>query len=301
MRLARGLLGLSAALLVGVAMPTCGEGAGGAPAPAAEVATPATSPTSAAVAVTPTASRTSAASPEAATPTSATTTPVTSPRDEAEEERFAKARDRLIEEIDSYDIIKDRRVLEAIRRVPRHEFVLPDYLDEAYANHPLPIGEGQTISEPLIVAHMTESLQIEPGDRVLEIGTGSGYQAAVLVEMGAEVYSIEIIPTLGARARENLTRLGYASVTLKIADGYYGWEEHAPFDAIIVTAAPDHVPQPLVRQLAVGGRMVIPVGPVGFYQTLWVIERREDGLYNTNLGGCLFVPFTGPGVEEHHQ
>ena len=207
----------------------------------------------------------------------------------------------LVEELDETGFIKDQRVLDAIRRVPRHEFVLPEYLDEAYENRPLPIGEGQTISQPLVVGMMTEALQIQPGHRVLEIGTGSGYQAAVLADLGAEVYSVEIIPSLVERALENLARAGYPNVQLQLGDGYYGWDEHAPFDGIIVTAAPDRVPQTLVEQLRQGGRLVVPVGPPGFYQTLWVIERREDGLHKTSLGPVSFVPFTGAGVEEHGE
>jgi len=216
--------------------------------------------------------------------------------DAAADKRFEEARENLIRELEDAGAAQTR-VLEAMRRVPRHQFVREDYLDEAYANRPLPIGEGQTISQPYVVALMTEVLQLQEGDRVLEIGTGSGYQAAVLAEVGAEVYSIEIIPGLAQWAAENLSRTGYDEVTLLTADGYFGWEDRAPFDAIIVTAAPDHIPPPLLRQLETGGRMVIPVGPQGFYQTLWLIERGEDGLRSTNLGAVGFVPFTGPGVE----
>ncbi|MCX7856330.1 MAG: protein-L-isoaspartate(D-aspartate) O-methyltransferase, partial [Anaerolineae bacterium] len=163
--------------------------------------------------------------------------------------------------------VKNESVLAAMLAVPRHEFVLPEYLDQAYEDHPLPIGYGQTISQPYIVALMSELIDLQPGERVLEIGTGSGYQAAILAELTDQVYSIEIIPELATRARETLDRLGYSQVTTKQADGYWGWEDYAPFDAIIVTAAPDHVPQPLVNQLADGGKMVIPIGPPGVYQS----------------------------------
>jgi len=183
-------------------------------------------------------------------------------------------------------------VLEAMRTVPRHRFVPDDVLGMAYDDHALPIGFGQTISQPYIVALMSEALAVEPGDKVLEIGTGSGYQAAVLAAMGADVYTIEIVPELAARAAARLDELGY-EVAARTADGYFGWEEHAPFDGIIVTAAPDHLPQPLVSQLAPGARMVIPIGPVGAVQTLWVFTADASGeLRGENLGRVVFVPFT---------
>jgi len=189
--------------------------------------------------------------------------------------------------------VTDGAVLRAMETVPRHEFVLPRYLDQAYADHPLPIGYGQTISQPFIVAWMTELLDIEPGDKVLEIGTGSGYQAAVLAEITDHVYTVEIIEELEKSAEERLRRLGYTKVKVKHADGYYGWEEYAPYDAIIVTCAPDHVPQPLVQQLKDGGRLVIPVGPPGGYQSLWLIIKQGDQVLSKNLGGVRFVPLTG--------
>lgn len=188
-------------------------------------------------------------------------------------------------------------VLEAMRTVPRHLFVPAEYLDEAYADHPLPIGYGQTISQPYIVAWMTELLELKPGDKVLEIGTGSGYQAAVLAQLGyVEVYSIEIVPELAESAAKRLKALGYSKVKVKQGDGYYGWEEYAPFDAIIVTAAPDYLPPPLAAQLAQDGRLVIPIGPPGFMQTLWKFVYEGGDLKAINLGGVAFVPFTGPGV-----
>jgi protein-L-isoaspartate(D-aspartate) O-methyltransferase len=177
--------------------------------------------------------------------------------------------------------------------VPRHEFVPDDYDHLAYTDQPLPIGYGQTISQPFIVAWMTELLELEPGDSVLEIGTGSGYQAAVLAELGdIDVYSIEIIPELADRAAQTLRETGYPDVHLKQGDGYYGWKEHAPYDAIIVTAAPDHLPPPLSDQLAPEGRIVIPIGPPGGYQTLWRFVKEEGELVAYNLGDVSFVPFT---------
>lgn len=189
--------------------------------------------------------------------------------------------------------IKDENVLQAMRIVPRHEFVLEQYLSRAYADHPLPIHHGQTISQPYIVALMSELLDTQPGDRILEVGTGSGYQAAVLAEMGADVYTVEIIPELADEARQRLDRLGYTQIQSHTSDGYFGWEEHAPFDAIIVTAAPDHLPQPLANQLTEGGRLIIPIGPVGAFQTLWLFEKIDGELQATNMGGVRFVPLTG--------
>jgi len=191
--------------------------------------------------------------------------------------------------------ITDERVLAVMEKVPRHEFVLPENLEQAYDDHPLPIGYGQTISQPYIVALMTQMLDLLPGQKVLEIGTGSGYQAAVLAELTDQVYTLEIIPELARSARATLNRLGYDYVTSKQGDGYWGWEEHAPFDAIIVTAAPDHIPQPLLSQLADGGHMVIPVGPPGGYQSLWLITREGDEFRNFNWGGVRFVPLTREG------
>ncbi len=193
--------------------------------------------------------------------------------------------------------VTDPGVLRAMRAVARHRFVPADYVEQAYADHPLPIGYGQTISQPYIVAWMTEKLELQPGEKVLEIGTGSGYQAAVLAELGdVEVYSIEIVPELAEQAATRLRALGYTGVQVKQGDGYFGWEEHAPFDAIIVTAAPDHVPPPLAAQLKDGGRLVIPIGPPGGYQSLWQFVKEGDNLTAYNLGGVIFVPFTGVGV-----
>ncbi len=211
-----------------------------------------------------------------------------SPTDE-----YTSTREQMVERQIQGRGIQDSAVLQAMQAVPRHEFVPDKYLSQAYADHPLPIGYGQTISQPYIVALMTEELELNPGDRVLEVGTGSGYQAAVLAEMEAEVYSMEIIPELANQARERLQRLGYTDIKVKNGDGYYGWEEHAPYDAIIVTAAPDHLPQPLVRQLKDRGRLVIPIGPIGAVQTLWLYEKIEGEIQAENLGDVQFVPLTG--------
>lgn len=188
----------------------------------------------------------------------------------------------------------DARVLRAMQQVPRHEFVPEGERRHAYDNRPLPIGHGQTISQPYIVAIMTDLLNLEPGDRVLEIGTGSGYQAAVLAEMSAAVYSIEIIPELAERARHVLDRLNYRQVTTRVGDGYFGWEQQAPFDAIVVTAAADHVPPPLIKQLKPGGRMLIPVGSRFLTQQLVLVEKSTDGEVTTRLLlPVRFVPLTG--------
>ena len=189
--------------------------------------------------------------------------------------------------------VSDPAVLAAMKTVPRHEFVPELYLELAYADHPLPIGYGQTISQPYIVALMTEALDLKADDKVLEIGTGSGYQAAILAEMGLDVYTIEIIPELEASAKARLIDLEYGSVETRNADGYFGWVEEAPFDAVIVTAAPDHLPQPLIQQLADGGRMIIPIGPIGAVQTLWLFTKQGDDLAAKNLGLVTFVPLTG--------
>lgn len=190
-------------------------------------------------------------------------------------------------------MVRDERVLDAMRAVPRHSFVPTGQLGQAYGDHPLPIGYGQTISQPSLVARMTELLELEPGDKVLEIGTGSGYQAAILRELTDQVYSIEIIPELSAIAQVVLDQLGYGDIHLLRADGYFGWEEFAPFDAIIVTAAPDHLPRPLVDQLnRDGGRMVIPIGPVGDVQTLWLVTRQGEDVEMERLLDVRFVPFT---------
>jgi protein-L-isoaspartate(D-aspartate) O-methyltransferase len=183
---------------------------------------------------------------------------------------------------------RDARVLAAIGRVPRHRFVPPGLQHAAYDDTPLPIGHDQTISQPYIVGYMTEMLDLSPTDRVLEIGTGSGYQAAVLAELVRKVYTIEIVEPLADRARSTLAELGYTNVEVRAGDGYAGWPEHAPFDAIIVTAAPDHVPPPLVEQLAVGGRLVIPVGD--WFQEMVIVTRTGTGIVEKRTIPVRFVP-----------
>jgi len=193
------------------------------------------------------------------------------------------------EQLEARDI-EDPEVLRAMAAVPRHELVPADARTVAYADHPLRIGGGQTISQPYIVALMTQLASLSPGDRVLEVGTGSGYQAAVLAELGAEVYSVEIVPELARRARSDLERLGY-EVHLREGDGHRGWPEHAPFDAILVTAAPPQVPAPLKAQLRVGGRLVLPVGDET--QTLRVLTRTDESYLTRDVAPVRFVPMTG--------
>jgi protein-L-isoaspartate(D-aspartate) O-methyltransferase len=188
--------------------------------------------------------------------------------------------------------VRDARVLAAMRDVPRHLFVDGAHQGEAYEDHPLPIAGNQTISQPYIVALMTELLDLQPGDRVLEIGTGSGYQSAVLSRLAREVYSIEIVPELARASSERLRQLGFTNVTVKEGDGYRGWPEHAPFDGIVVTAAPPRIPEPLLDQLAPGGRMVIPVGD--FFQELKVFTKEKNGkVTEKDILPVRFVPMTG--------
>jgi protein-L-isoaspartate(D-aspartate) O-methyltransferase len=192
--------------------------------------------------------------------------------------------------------IRDSRVLKVMGQVRRHCFVPNELQERAYADHPLPIGEGQTISQPYVVALMTELLDLKGTEKVLEVGTGSGYQAAVLAELSRQVFSIEIIKTLAEQAGERLQRLGYKNVTVRAGDGYLGWPEEAPFDAIMVTAAPDHVPLPLLNQLKEGGRLVLPVGTYP-YQNLKKGIRRSGKVEFTDVVPVLFVPMTGERVK----
>lgn len=209
---------------------------------------------------------------------------------QAPETATLEARERLLAEL-SRQGIEAPAVLEALRRVPREEFVPEPLRGSAYDNRPLPIGSGQTISQPYIVALMSQLLGAEPGARVLEIGTGSGYQAAVLAELGLQVYTIEILPELADRAGETLRRLGYESIRQRVGDGYRGWPEEAPFDGVIVTAAPDEVPAALVEQLRPGGRMVIPVGPQSGAQVLQLLEKNAEGdLAIRDVIAVRFVP-----------
>lgn len=202
----------------------------------------------------------------------------------------AEARRTMVETQIRARGIRDERVLRAMLTVPRHRFVDVRYQSQAYDDHPLPIGYGQTISQPYIVALMSEEAAVLPGHQVLEVGTGSGYQAAILAELTDQVYTIEIIEPLAQSAARRLRELGYHRVRTRTGDGYVGWPEAAPFDAILVTAAPDHVPPPLIRQLKEGGRMVVPVGPPGLVQTLWRITKVREQLKFTNLGEVVFVP-----------
>ncbi len=189
--------------------------------------------------------------------------------------------------------VRDPVVLEVMGKVPRHLFVDSSYRSRAYDDHPLPIGEGQTISQPYVVALMTEALRLKRSDRVLEIGTGSGYQAAVLAEMVKEVYSIEIRQSLAGKAEKTLAALGYRNVKVKSGDGYFGWEEHAPFDAIIITAAANHIPPHLIRQLKEGGRLIVPLGSTVYFQTLTLATKRNGELDVEQMCPVAFVPMTG--------
>lgn len=210
-----------------------------------------------------------------------------------EEEYFTRERQRMVREDLAGRDITDAQVLAIMGRVPRHLFVGARYRRAAYADHPLPIGAGQTISQPYVVALMTQTLAIKKGDRVLEIGTGSGYQAAVLAEITDQVYTIEIRESLAQQAAQTLSRLGYSSVQVKQGDGYFGWEAYAPFDAIIITCAANHVPPLLLKQLRTGGKLLLPLGSTTYYQTLTLITKRPEGEEVTYLGGVAFVPMCG--------
>ena len=219
------------------------------------------------------------------------------------DEKYVAARQQLVKTIEddvkqtSQELNKAAlypRVMNAMRQVPRHEFVPESERAFAYENRPLPIGHGQTISQPYIVAIMTDMLDLKPASKVLELGTGSGYQAAILAELAGEVYTIEIVAALGLEAKQRLQKLGYKNVITKIGDGYYGWEEHAPFDAIIVTAAASHIPPPLIKQLKPGGRMVIPVGSRFMLQQLLIVDKQDDGkVASKQVMPVIFVPVTG--------
>ena len=216
---------------------------------------------------------------------------------------FANERRRMVDDIGALaretraDVGKaafDERVMAVMARVPRHEFVPAGQVGSAYRNRPLPIGHGQTISQPYIVALMTDLARAGPGDTVLEVGTGSGYQAAVMAHLVKAVYTIEIIEPLGLQAAQRLKTMGYANVEVRVGDGYHGWAEHAPYDAILVTAAASHIPPPLIRQLKPGGRMVIPVGGAFATQELMLVEKKPDGTVSTRqLMAVRFVPLTG--------
>ena len=221
----------------------------------------------------------------------------------AADDEFARGRIRMVEEIallaretgvETGRRELDPRVMAAMAKTPRHRFVPPQEEKKAYQNRPLPIGYGQTISQPYIVALMTDLMHLRSGDTVLEIGTGSGYQAAILAELARAVYTIEIVEPLGRQAENRFKALGYGNVTVRVGDGYHGWSEHAPFDAIVVTAAASHIPPPLIRQLKPGGRLVIPVGAAFFTQYLMLVEKKADGsVTSRQILPVRFVPLTG--------
>jgi protein-L-isoaspartate(D-aspartate) O-methyltransferase len=213
------------------------------------------------------------------------------PQNKSSSDNFSEKRRQMVEQQIRGRDVNDQAVLAAMRKVERHLFVPAYHSAFAYNDSPLPIGAGQTISQPFIVAYMTEAAEVSPSEKVLEIGTGSGYQAAILGEIAKEVYTIEIIPELADSARATLSKLGYKNVFAKTGNGYLGWPEHAPFDAIVVTAAPDEVPQALVEQLALNGRMVIPVGTLN--QQMMIITRSSEGIVERKTIPVRFVPMTG--------
>lgn len=211
----------------------------------------------------------------------------------AETYTYKEKRQDMVE----YDIkrrgIKDKRVLDAMLKIPRHLFVADAYKEYAYVDHPLPIEAGQTISQPYIVALMTEAIKLKPTDRVLEIGTGSGYQAAVLGEIAKEVYTIEIKKVLAEKSAKLLKEIGYKNIQVKYGDGYFGWKEHAPFDAIIITAAANKVPEPLIKQLKEGGRMILPLDKTRSYQSLTIFRKKNKKIIKEEMIPVRFVPMTG--------
>lgn len=215
----------------------------------------------------------------------------------AEDSEFQRLRREMVEQQIRQRGVTDEPVLQAMRKVPRHRFVPEALQGKAYSDRPLPIGEGQTISQPYIVALMTAALSLEPDSRVLEIGTGSGYQAAVLAEVAASVYSVEIKPLLHQTASRTLETLGYDRVKTRRADGYYGWESAAPFDGIMITAAVDHIPPPLLGQLRDGGRLILPLGNPFSYQNLVLVTKRGDSHTVRQITGVLFVPMTGDALQ----
>ncbi|MBA7709927.1 Protein-L-isoaspartate O-methyltransferase [subsurface metagenome] len=215
-----------------------------------------------------------------------------------EEEVYREKRDKMVRtQIQARDI-RDEAVLQTMRTIPRHKFVPQHLWHQAYADHPLPIGEGQTISQPYIVALMTEYLDLKPTDRVLEIGTGSGYQAAVLSGLVQEVYTIEIKQGLHKSSTETLQSLGYENIKTRHGDGYFGWEEAQPFDSIMITAAVDHIPPPLLKQLKEGGRLILPLGTPFVFQNLVLVTKKAGDYRLENITGVLFVPMTGEAMKK---
>jgi protein-L-isoaspartate(D-aspartate) O-methyltransferase len=216
----------------------------------------------------------------------------------ASSSEFAAERQNMVEQQLKPRGIRDERVIAAMAKVPREEFVAENVRGQSYADSALPIGHDQTISQPYIVAFMTEQLRPKPTDRVLEVGTGSGYQAAVLAELVKDVYTIDIVEPLAKEASARLARLGYNNVHVKVGDGYQGWSEVAPFDAIIVTCAPDKVPQPLIQQLKDGGRMIVPVGTTMMDQQLYLLEKKNGELAQTAILPVRFVPMVGEAAKK---
>jgi protein-L-isoaspartate(D-aspartate) O-methyltransferase len=214
------------------------------------------------------------------------------------EDGEVKSREEMVRNQLAAGGIRNAEVLQAMAEVPRHEFVPASLRPYAYADGPLPIGHGQTISQPFIVAYMTQAMELSKEDTVLEIGTGSGYQAAILGKLTKEVYTIEIVPPLAESARAVLSKLGFENVHVRLGDGYLGWPEKAPFDAIIVTCAPDHVPEPLISQLKEGGRLVIPVGAAGGIQQLVLLRKRNGQISKEKMLDVRFVPMTGKITDE---
>jgi protein-L-isoaspartate(D-aspartate) O-methyltransferase len=214
------------------------------------------------------------------------------------EDAEVKSREEMVRNQLAAGGIRNPEVLQAMTEVPRHEFVPASLRPYAYADGPLPIGHGQTISQPFIVAYMTQALELGKEDTVLEVGTGSGYQAAILGKLAKEVYTIEIVPPLAESAKVILSKLGFENVHVRLGDGYLGWPEKAPFDAIIVTCAPDHVPEPLVSQLKEGGRLVIPVGTAGGIQQLVLLKKRNGQISKEKMLDVRFVPMTGKIMDE---
>lgn len=214
-----------------------------------------------------------------------------------EDAKFARAREKMVRQQLMGRDITDEKVIDAMAKVPRHLFVEPSLRGKAYNDHPLPIDEGQTISQPYVVALMTQAVKFERGQKVLEIGTGSGYQAAILAEIGGQVYTIEIRPKLAEKASLTLQSLGYGQVKVRQGDGYFGWPEAAPFDAIMVTAAANHIPPALIDQLAEGGKLVIPLGSTAYFQTLTLVEKKGKKTYTRHIASVQFVPMIGKILE----
>ena len=219
--------------------------------------------------------------------------PVVLAQDKSSEAHYAQLRERMLQQDIAGRGIRDPRVLQAMKEVPRHLFVAENLREKAYQDRPLPIAEGQTISQPYVVAYMTEALELKGGEKVLEIGTGSGYQAAILAKILPQVFTIEIRETLATSAGKTLKEMGYSGVSVKHADGYFGWPEQGPFDAILITAATNHIPPPLLRQLKEGGKLILPLGSTRYFQTLVRVTKQAGKFQSERLADVRFVPMTG--------